>query len=74
MGYYPPGAIVHPAPNDDSYIVNSDGSLSLYSRGNDYYNSLNDDFDDDYDDFDDDFDDDYDDSDDWDEDYAMDFN
>lgn len=67
MGYYPPGAIVHPAPNDDSYIVNSDGSLSLYSRGNDYYNSLNDDFDDD-------FDDDYDDSYDWDEDYAMDFN
>lgn len=43
IGYFAPGSIVHPSPNDDSYIVNSDGSLSLYSRGNDYYDNSADD-------------------------------
>lgn len=43
IGYFAPGSIVHPSPNDDSYIVNSDGSLSLYSRGNDYYDNSSDD-------------------------------
>ena len=49
IGYFAPGSIVHPSPNDDSYIVNSDGSLSLYSRGNDYYDNSADDLDEDTD-------------------------